>query len=425
MVGFRYLSLKEAIDRGIGAVKLEPRPTEKELAEAYRLVSAENIKSKLNVPFMNTSFVDGYAVRSSDVSSTNKEKPAILRLAKRTRLGEIPNFSIKAGECCYVPTGGFVPEGSDAVVMVEATRKADDGIAVLEPVEAGENLILAGSDFKEGDEIVRKGQTLRAQDLGTLNLLGVDKVSVYSKPLVGILSVGSELVEAVEEHGPGKVLASHRFIFSKLVEEAGGAIIDYGIAQDVESDIVNKLSSALRECDIILTIGGSSVGEADIVPDAINAMGEPGVIVHGIKVVPGRPTGMGVINGKPIFILPGLAQSGIMGYYALAVPFINMAKGLDPMISPTVPARISRDLKFARFQDFQKAVFVRACSGDDELVAEPIEALSYFNNVLIKANGFIMVPEGQDRLKKDEIVRIHQLPGFSTLPSPKGLSKGP
>ncbi len=410
--GFAYQRVDEALEKAAVHIR-PPGPVEVKAVDAYGQILADDLESPLNLPTMPTAFVDGYAVRGGDLAGGT---PVTLKLLKLTALGEVPDFKIGPREACWVPTGGFVPGGADAVVMVEKTsRISDAAVRIQREAKPGENVIPVGSDFRKGEKVLVKGTRLRSQEIGVLNMLGIDRAQVFQRPRVGTISVGNELVDSTDRMVPGKVMASHRYVVGKIVQEEGGEWLDYGIVGDDEDEIKEKLREALRECHLVLTIGGTSMGEADLMPESINALGKPGMIVHGIKVQPGRPTGLGIIDGKPIVILPGLLQSAILGYYALASPILRrLSRSTEQVPYTWLP--LETDLKFTRFIDFQKATFVKLVRKRDGVVVEPISSISYYNSVLVKADGFTITPEDVEKVNRGELVKVFFLPGFGRIP---------
>jgi len=217
--GFAYQRVGEALEKGASNLR-PPGPVEVTVTNAYGAVLAQDVESPLSLPVRPTAFVDGYAVRSEDLAGG---RPVTLKLVKVTSLGDVPDFKIGQGEACWGPTGGFVPEGADAVVMVERTSRISDAVVRTDgQAKHGENVIPPGSDFREGEKVLVKGTRLRSQEIGILNMLGIDRVQVFQRPRVGTISVGGELVDAPSKIAPGKVMASHRYVIGRIVEEEGG-----------------------------------------------------------------------------------------------------------------------------------------------------------------------------------------------------------
>jgi molybdenum cofactor synthesis domain-containing protein len=246
--------------------------------------------------------------------------------------------------------------------------------------------------------------------------LRIRQLKVVKRPVVAIISTGDELTDDIEETEPTKVVNVSSLIISKLIMEAGGIPVELGIAPDSILRIKEKIKEGLREADIVLTIGGCSAGEKDFVPRTINSMGEPGVIVHGIKRRPGRVSGFGVVDGKPIVMLPGLIQSSIVGFHVFALPLIRSARGLSTTdFLPTIRAKILENISFETFTSFQQVTFVKIKRSEDGFMAEPFLGESGLLSVPVRASGFIVTPEHKSFIKKGEEVEVHLMPGLFPL----------
>ncbi len=399
---FSYISTLEACEKiakaGISLLNSELVQTR----EALGRIAANDIISHLRVPSDDLAHYDGYAIRSQDTSDAIIN-PALLRVKGRIYPGERPQLSIGKQEAYYITTGAILPNGADAVLAVEMAREVgNDKIQVRAKVNPGEHVIRAGTDVEEGDVVIPRGKVLRSKDIVFLNLLNIDSVGVLRKPIVSILSVGDELV--------GKV-GVHSLLLSRWIEHYGAVPINCNIVQDNKIEIKSSLLKALAKADIILTIGGCSMGEKDLVAEAIGSVGEPGMIFHGIKIRPGRVSGFGVLIGKPIIMLPGLIQSTIVGFYFLFLPLLQQMRGL-PLTSiwNTVPARLAEGLEFSEFLSFKKAIFVRIEKTTDGFLARSILGNSSFFNTIAKADGMVIAQENRSYIEKDEIVEVHRLP---------------
>jgi molybdenum cofactor synthesis domain-containing protein len=397
--------------------KLEVIPSR----DANGRVLAEDVVSKIDLPSRNLSHFDGYAVRAEDTVSASNNNPVFLKVVGRIYLATRGNLRMDSGETCYITTGAFLPEGANAVIMVEeATNVKTDVIKVCRTMRVGENVIPAAEDVKRGETVLTKGHVLRAQDIGMLATLRVGKVNVFRRPVVAIISTGDELADRVEEAESDKVVNSHSLTVSEWVKECGGIPIELGIAPDDSARIKEKIDEGLGKADIVLTIGGCSAGDKDFVPRAINLVGEPGVIIRGIKRKPGRRSGLGVINGKPIVMLPGLIQSTIAGFLVFALPLIRLVGGLPATSQlPTISAKIAEDISFGSFTSFQQVTFVRIKKEQDQFIAEPILGESTLLSVPVKADGFIVTPENKSMIAKWEEVDVQMLSFFpsSTITS--------
>lgn len=409
-----YMGVDEAVKKVITTVNTKPEFEVVSIYEAYERVLAEDVISRVDLPPRDASHFDGYAIIAEDTVHASVVNPLFLRMIGKIYPGEKAERRVNSGETYYITTGAFLPESANAVIMVEATAIIEnDVIKVCKTMRPGENVIPAGEDIKRNEAVFRKGHVLRAQDIGFLAVLRIGKVKVFRKPVVAIISSGDELINHMEETEHSKTVNSHSLMVSKLIMEAGGVPLDLGIAPDNLNKIREKIEEGLKKANIILTIGGCSVGEKDFVLRAINSIGKPGVIVHGIKRKPGRVSGLGVIKGKPIVMLPGLIQSTIVGFHVLALPVIRLASGLPATnLLPTRRAKISEDVSFKKFIPFQQVTFVKINIVKDGIIAQPIIGESNLISVPVKANGFIVTSEHKTIIKKGEEVEIQLLPGL-------------
>ena len=297
------------------------------------------------------------------------------------------------------------------MIMIEEVLEKNGKVLISREVKEYEEVIKKGSDFKEGELILEKGKIIKAQHIGMLISLGIKKVKVYRKPKIGILAVGSELTEG--EVKEGKIIESHSWVISKLCEESGAEALRMGIARDDLEDIRRKLEEGLRELDMIVTIGGSSKGEKDLVVKAIDSLGKPGVLVHGLKLQPGRVAGFGVVKGKPIFILPGLIQSTINSFIFLTYPCIQHYFGREAKnYSFKLKAILNEDLKFKKFLDFKKVVWVKIDYKDKNYYAQPILGMSPMTNVIGRADGYLLIEGNIEEVKKGEEVYVNIIDGL-------------
>jgi molybdopterin molybdotransferase len=411
-----YMSVDEAVKTMMTGAHIKPNFEAVPTCEAYGRVLAEGIEAPMSLPPRDSSHFDGYAIRSEDTLHASVASPVFLRVIGRIYPGERALKKVNPGEAYYITTGAFLPEGTNTVIAVEATVIDERAtIRINKTVQSSEHVIPAGKDVKKGEIILKKGHVLRAQDNGLLIALRISKVKVVKRPVVAIISTGDELTDRIETD-PIKVVSSHSLIVSKLVMEAGGVPVDLGIAPDNIIRISEKIGEGLRKADMILTIGGCSAGEKDFVTRAIDSMGKPGVMVHGIKRKPGRVSGLGIINGKPIVMLPGLIQSTIVGFHVFALPLIRLASGLPTTNSlPAITAKIAEEVSFKSFTPFQQVTFVKIKRAQDGFIAEPILGDSSLLSIPVKASGFIVTPEHKSIIKKWEEVEVHLIPGLFPL----------
>lgn len=368
-------------------------------------VLAEDIVADVDIPQTDIAMVDGYAVKSEDVAEASVTHPILLRVvAKLYPWSKSSSVKLEHGQAVYVTCGAPIPKGADAVVMVENTILHGEKIEIRRPIRKGENIAHSGEDIKRGTLILKKGSILRPQDIGILAGLGIKKVRVFRKPRVAIIATGSELVELCRED-PARIVDNYALIISGLISKMGGEPTRLGIAPDDLEETKKKICEALQNADIVVTIGGCSMGEKDFVPDAVASLGDPGILVHGIKVKPGKVTGFGMVDGKPVVMLPGLFASTMAGFYLILAPLIGLYLGLKTeQMLPTVAARMGHDLAPDGKPRYRfLPVLVKRSEGKfyAEVALGGPNSLSRFLN----SNGFILVPPRKG-LKKGEEVNV-------------------
>lgn len=371
--------------------------------EAVGRILAEDIVASVDVPERDVAMVDGYAVRSRDLLGASPEKPKFLKvIGKLYPWDSVVGVRLLEGEAVYVACGAPLPEGADAVIMVENTIFHDGEIEARTPIREGENVIHAGEDIKRGSIVLRAGSLLRPQDIGLLAGLGVGKVRVLRKPRVAVIATGNELIE-LSKRDPNRIADNYALIISGLIARMGGEPIRFGIAPDDIDEIRERINRALEAADIVVTIGGCSMGERDFVPDAINSLGEPGVIVHGIRVRPGRVAGFGMVRGKPIVMLPGLIASTMAGFYLILAPLLSLYMGLGmEQLLPTIMAKMTDDLE-PDGRPLHRFLPVHVKRREDGFYAEAVPGGPNSLVRFVRSNGFILVPPGRGLRRGEEV----------------------
>ncbi|MEM2902059.1 MAG: molybdopterin molybdotransferase MoeA [Candidatus Bathyarchaeia archaeon] len=375
------------------------------LERAVGRVLAEDVTSKLDIPQTDRSLVDGYALKSVDTLNASSKNPVMLRVVGKLYPSSPPTeCSILTKQTAYVTCGAPIPRGADSVIKIENTVPHNGEIEIRHVIKAGENVAQAGEDVRVGSLALKIGEVLRPQDVGFLAGIGLKAVKVFKKPRVAIISTGDELFELSKLDSSG-IVDNYALIVSSLISELGGVAIRLGIAPDELSEIKKKIDEALQEADIIVTIGGCSVGEKDLVPDAIDSFGKPGIIVHGIRVKPGRVTGFGVIRGKPIVMLPGLIASTLAGFYLILAPLVSLYRGLNVGDGfPIISAKMNRDLEADNSSLWRfLTIYVRWVNS--AFIAEPILGGASSLSRFVKSNGFILLPP-KKALEKGEEVNV-------------------
>jgi putative molybdopterin biosynthesis protein len=405
---FRKLMTFDEAKKAINLhLKPEPLGTEEiSLLEAYNRVLAEDMASALDIPPFNRSTVDGYAVKAEDTFGAEENQPIKLKVCGIVNVGEPPKISVTRGEATETVTGAPIPEGADAVVMIEDTDRENDELTVYSAVTREENVMKKGTDIKKGETVLKKGQVLGSREIGVLAALGIAKVKVHLVPSIVVLSTGAEVTEPGKKLPPGKIYDINAYSLSTAVLESGGKPVYLGVVRDDKTELRKALEHALACADMVVTSGGVSVGPGDITPQTVDSLGKPGLIVCGIAVKPGKPTTIALIGKKPVFSLPGHPTSALLMFHLLARPIIQLLSGRPAEEAKTVKATASTRMFSAR----GRRTFVMIKLKRDKLnrlIAEPVETgASGAITTLAKADGFVEIPENQQFVDTDEEITV-------------------
>ncbi len=381
------------------------------LLEAYNRVLGENVVSALDIPPFNRSTVDGYAVKAEDTFGAEENQPAKLTTLGIVSVGEQPRIHVGKGEAAEIVTGAPIPDGADAVVMVEDTDRQDAELHVFRAVTRDENVMKKGTDIKKGETVLEAGQVLGASEIGVLAALGLTKVKVFKIPVVAVLSTGGEVTEPGEELPAGKIYDINAYSLSTAVRESGGKPVYLGVVPDDKAKLRKALKRALGSADMVMTSGGVSVGPKDFTPQIVNSLGEPGVIVSGIAVKPGKPTTVALVGEKPVFSLPGHPTSALLLFHLFARPVIQLMAGRPATEVKTVKALAAKRMFSAK----GRRTFVMVKLKRDKsngLLVEPVETgASGAITTLVKADGFVEVPANYQFIDAGEEVLVTLLKG--------------
>ncbi|MCX7724239.1 MAG: molybdopterin-binding protein [Thermodesulfovibrio sp.] len=407
MLDKKYLSPEDAIKLILKHIPYRCLPSEiVPIEEAYSRVTAEDIISPEDLPGFNRSTVDGFAVRASDTFGAKEGSPAYLKLKGDIPMGAIPPFSLSNGESASIATGGMLPEGADAVVMLEHVNViSDDLIEVLKAVSPGENVIFFDEDAKKGELIIKAGYRLKPQDIGALAGLGIKEVKVIKRPVISIILTGDEIIPHTEKVTLGKVRDVNSFSIAGLCYENGAVPLKMGIFKDDYNDIKEAVKKAYELSDLVLITGGTSAGTKDLTAKIIDETGLPGVIFHGASIKPGKPIIGGVCNGKPIFGLPGHPVAVYICFELFVKPVIHHMMGVvDKSFKKTVKAKMSRSVHSqAGRQDF---IRVSLEERDGQLWATPLISKSGLIMSLVKAHGIVHIPSDLLGISEGEEVLV-------------------
>ncbi|MCW4044163.1 MAG: molybdopterin-binding protein [Candidatus Bathyarchaeota archaeon] len=388
---------------------LKPQPLGTEeipLFEAHNRILAESVASALDIPPFNRSTVDGYAVKAEDTFSAEENHPAKLAVCGMVHIGEPPKTVVAKGEAAEIVTGAPIPEGADAVVMVEDTGRENNMLSVYSAVTSGENVMKKGSDIKKGEVVLEKGQVLGSREIGALAAMGKATAKVYRVPRVAVFSTGAEVTEPGKQLLGGKIYDINAYSLSTAVVESGGNPVCLGVVSDDKAELREALEHALSCADMVVTSGGVSVGPKDLMPQTVNALGEPGLIVCGVAVKPGKPLTVALVGEKPVFALPGHPASALLMFHLFVRPVIRFWAG-----KPASEAVVVRAVAGARmFAAKGRRTFVMVrlrCDVSGRFVAEPVETgASGAITTLVKADGFVEIPENQQFVDADEGVDV-------------------
>lgn len=383
-----------------------------DVPSALGRILAEDIVAPHPLPDFQRSTVDGYAVRAGDTHGVSDSLPAYLKLAGEVPMGDAPDFEIDAGHCALIHTGGMLPHGADAVVMLEYVQSAQkDEIEIFRAVAEGENVIRVGEDVAQGQTVQAKGSLIRPAEIGGLMALGLLQIKVVRKPRVGLISTGDEVIDPGQSPRPGQVRDVNSFTLSALVEKSGGAPKLYGIVADEFVALKKAAAQGLSECDLVIITAGSSASTRDMTADVIRSLGAPGVLVHGINTRPGKPTILGVCDGKAVIGLPGNPVSALVNGYLFVVPVLEKLLGALPRPQATVLAQLTVNLpsQAGREDWWPVKLIVNRNSAIENLTAEPIFGKSNLIFTLAAADGLLRIPPDATGLSAGETVEVYLL----------------
>ncbi|MEK6986660.1 MAG: gephyrin-like molybdotransferase Glp [Candidatus Thermoplasmatota archaeon] len=391
------ISLDEALTMAVDLVRPVDRTETVPLLDALRRVIAEDVTASIDVPLADRAAMDGYAVLAKATFPAGKFKPAPLRLLETLYADSVPTKRVTKGRCSEVATGSTLPKGADAVVMVEDTEREGDLVKVYRPVHPGEHVSRRGEDIREGSVVVRAGEWLTPAKVGALAAIGRDRVKVFAKPRVAVLTTGDEVVPPGKPIRPGQVYDINSNTMASVVRENGAEPLLLGRV----ADRMESLRGAVRKAvaaDLVLFSGGSSVGEKDMIIDVLRSMGD--LLFHGIAVKPGKPTVLGRVGGKAVLGMPGYPTSCLSNCYMLLVPLLRKMARLPPVLERVVEAPMAKRLVSVIGRvEFHT---VRLEGG----LAVPAYKESSAITSMAHADGYIEIPANVDLVEKGEVVRV-------------------
>ncbi|MBV8344037.1 MAG: molybdopterin molybdotransferase MoeA [Candidatus Eremiobacteraeota bacterium] len=377
-----------------------PRVERVELDDALGRVLAEPIVADDDYPNAPRSLMDGFALCARDA-------PGALRIAGEVRMGATDAPAATAS-AVRIPTGGVLPHDADAVVPFEDVR-VQDGVIIIEvAVKPGDNVAPRGADMPRGETVLTARRRIRAPEIGVLATLGITAVPVYRRPLVAVISSGDELVEPGARPAAGQIRDSNRYAIAASLRAMGADAHHYPTLRDETKEFESALRDAIRECDAVVVSGGSSVGDRDRLPQAVAAIARPGVVIHGLRVKPGKPTLFGAHDGKPILGLPGNPTSALMMLEAVAAPIVAALVG-SPVEATVVSAHLAEPARSRRGWTWYVPVRLQDDAGGP--LAHPLPLRSFSVSVTARADGYVVMNEDDEQLAAGTPVVVHRFLG--------------
>jgi len=391
------ISLEQARAVISGALRPIERTERVPLDRAHGRVLAQPLTATADVPPFSRAAMDGYAVRAADTAGASPAAPAVLTWIEKVFTGQMPQRTVGQGQCTEIATGAPMPPGADAVVMVEQTAADNERIQIFAAADPGQNIGRQGADIRNGQTVMEPGEVLNASRVGAIAALGLSHVDVYARPRVAILSTGNEIVDPGRPLEPGQIYDINRFTLAAVIEEHGGIASPHRTAADTIADLSRALDESFED-DVLVFSGGTSVGERDLILDALSQKGE--VLFHGISVKPGKPTAFGLVHGKPFFGMPGYPASCLSNAHILLVPALRRIARLPPHAVKTVTLPLARRVVSAK--DRHQFYTVRVADG----AAIPAYKASGDITSMSQADGYFEIAAETAVVEAGELVEV-------------------
>jgi len=389
---------EEALSTLLKEVEPIDRKETVSLDDAFERVLADDAESDMFVPPFDRAAMDGFAVKAEDTFEAGKFDPVELKNMAKLHAGDSPNKEVKKGNCIQIATGAPMPEGADAVVKVEVTEKEDDLVSIYEPVHPGENVSPKGEDIEKGETVLKKDLFLSSARIGALAAMGKERVEVYEKPKIGIIPTGDEVVPVEGELEPGQIYDVNSHTLTSVVNKNGCIPCTGEVIHDSIGGLKKRIEKDVEEMDMILFSGGSSVGDKDVLIDALDFMGE--VIFHGVKLKPGKPTLFGKVDGTPVIGMPGYPTSCLNTAQQLIKPALRKLSRLPQASERKVKATLKKRITSSLGR--QQYMTVRL----ENDKAYPVYKQSGAITSMAQADGYFEIPENMELLEKGDKVSV-------------------
>jgi molybdenum cofactor synthesis domain-containing protein len=379
------------------------------LANLVGRALSDDVSSEIDVPSFPKSSVDGYALKARSTFGANEGKPIACRVIGMVEMGRAPPAAV-AGEtdCMYVPTGGFVPDGADAVVKVEFTKTTGTGgkgVQILQAVIPGDGVVAAGSDIRKGSLLLRKGSFITPARAGTLAAAGITSAWVFKKLRVGLFSSGNEIVEPGKPLAPGTIYDVNSVMLKAMLESAGCVVAFHGILADDMSSLGPAFAAIIEQSDVVICSGGTSKGRGDLMPSIIEQHPATTMQVHGVRIKPGKPIIMALVGGKPVFVLPGNPVSAVMTMVRLVRPSLRRWNHQPPERRAIMTARVAERV-YSEFGRLELKPVVLGRLQDGTWDAKPVAKGSETITTLVDADGYFEIPENVEIVEKGTSVDV-------------------
>ncbi len=381
------------------------------IKDSLRRVLAEEIISPCNLPGFNRSTMDGYAIRAEDSFGASESLPSYLKIIGEIKMGSKSEFKINPGEAVKISTGGMLPEGANAVIMLEYTALIDDTTVELKrSVAPWENIVREDEDLKTGEVLLKEGHRLRPQDIGILAGIGKINIKVFKRSRVAIISTGNEIIPAQNEPQIGEIRDINSYTLGACVEEADGIPIYKGIIKDEVDLLEQEIRKTIKKdkVELVIVSGGSSMGTRDITLEVLNKLGKPGVLIHGVSVRPGKPTVIAIANNRPIFGLPGHPVSAMIIFNLFVRPLISWLQGGDYNYDSDNPKEVKAELTCNVVSDSGREDYVRVFMYKEKgkFYAEPVLGKSGLISTMVRASGLIKIGLNIEGIEKGSKVMV-------------------